>query len=264
DAIDISGGFVEAASSVEVARRKFGPEYNDTTSVVFKFPLDAAQNLEVQAQAFVLEPDDHVMVRAAPGFRSQRFATVEGLFVTPGAYALTENRDRLRDVIARAGGTLPTAYDKSFRLSRGGRLVAIEYSRALRGGRTDNVLLQAGDVISIGPDPRTVAVLGAVQREALLVYRPGLTTRQYVEMAGGPSEKGNVKRAVVDYPTGFSRRVRSFLGLVYVDPGVLSGSVITVPERPESKLDANEIWARVLTATSAFASIAIAWAALKN
>lgn len=267
DVIDLAGGFVESASVVEVARRKFGPAYNDTTSVVYTFALNDAprldaQRLDAQAQGFILAPDDHVIVRAAPGFRAQKFVTLAGSFTHTGAYAITENRDRLRDVVTRAGGTLPGAYDESFSLTRAGKPVAVEYARALRGSRSDNMLLQAGDVLSIGTDSRTVAVAGAVSRPSLIVYRPGLTARDYVELAGGPADKGQMKRVIVDYPAGYSKRVRSFLGLVYSDPVVVSGATITVPEKPESKTDSNELWARILGSTTALASLILAYAAI--
>lgn len=262
DAIDVSGGFREEASSVEVARRRFGAQYNDTTSTVYHFALDGEHNLDGRGQSFVLEPDDRVIVRSAAGFRAQRFISIEGQFTRTGSYAITENGDRLRDVVARAGGTLPGAYGESFRLTRDGKPVAVNFGRALRGSRGDNLLLRAGDVLSIGTDPRTVSVSGAVSRPSLLVYRPGLSTRQYIELAGGPTDRGISKRAIVDFPSGYSKRVRSFLGVVYSDPTVVSGSTITVPEKPESKTTSGEIWSRVFASASALASLVLAYSAI--
>jgi protein involved in polysaccharide export with SLBB domain len=262
DAIDLAGGFTEEAQSVVVARRKYGPTYSDTTSTLYEFRLDAQRRLDAAAQSFVLAADDRVSVRAAPGFRAQRFVSLEGLFTHSGAYAITENRERLRDVVARAGGLLPGASYDSFRLTREGKLVGVDFARAMRGNRSDNVLLRAGDVLTIGADPRTVNVVGAVSRPSLLVFRPGYRTSDYIELAGGPTDRGQAKRAVVEYPSGFSKRVRAFLGIVVVDPAVASGSTISVPEKPESKTSSGEIWARVFGTASALASLVLAYSAI--
>jgi protein involved in polysaccharide export with SLBB domain len=262
DAIDRAGGFREDAASVTVARRRAGALYSDTTSVLHLFPLDPSGRLDTRAAQFVLEPDDHVLVRTAPGFRAQRFVAIEGDFYQPGAYAITENRDRLTDVVNRAGGLLPVAYPLSFKLIREGKPVSVDFSRALRGDRVHNVLVRAGDVLTISHDPRTVFVTGAVSRPSLVVFRPGLSALGYIELAGGPTEKGNRKKAVVDYPAGYSSRIRSSMGVVYSQPEVVSGGTITVPERPEGKTTASDVWQRVFASASALASLVLAYSAV--
>jgi polysaccharide biosynthesis/export protein len=263
DAIELAGGLREEAQYVDVARRKFGYMYSDTTSTVFHFALDRLGVEKPGIAQFVLQPDDYITVRAAPGFRSQRFITLQGMFAYPGTYAITENQDRIAALVARAGGKLPGAYDQSFQLTRDGKLVAMDLEKALRGDRTNDVLLQSGDVITIGADPRTVAVTGAVARPSLIVYRPGLSVQEYIELAGGPSDHGDTKHAVVAYPSGFARRVRSRLGIVYSQPEVVSGSVISVPEKPAST-GSSDLMGKALAAISTIASLAVTWAAIRR
>jgi polysaccharide export outer membrane protein len=265
DAIDRSGGLTEDASFVEVARRKYGPEFNDTTSTFFRFDVNQSnRTLASKAAVFILEPDDRIQVRGSPGFRSQRLVGVSGMFAQPGEYAIIENRERVSDVVRRAGGTLPGAYVGSFHLTRGGKVVGVDFQRALRGERFHDVLLLSGDQLSIGPDTRTVFVTGEVSRPSLLTYRPGLSVDDYIELAGGPTEKGLKHKAVVDYQSGFSKRVRRYLGFIKVEPEVASGAVITVPARPENKGTSGELWARVLATSTALTSMIIALVAVRK
>jgi protein involved in polysaccharide export with SLBB domain len=262
DAIERAGGLREEAATVTVARRRVGQAYTDTTSLLFPFTISTPQQVPAAAGTFVLEPDDHIIVRTAPGYRSQRFVTLEGLFEHTGLYAITENHDRISDLVRRAGGPLPGAYANSFRLSRDGKPVAVDFDRALKGDRVHDVLLLNGDVLSIGPDPRTVFVNGQVARPSFIVYRPGLSVADYIELAGGPTEKGMANRAVVEYPAGYSERVRRVALFFHAAPPVVSGATITVPERPESKTNASELWARVFQGATALASIVVAYAAV--
>lgn len=264
DAVDRAGGLREDAALIEVSRRKVGPEYSDTTSTLFSFPAEDLRHPS-RAADFVLERDDRVFIRAAPGFREQRFAHVSGLFRYPGPYALSSAQEKVRDIVERAGGTLPGAYTESFRLLRDGKLVAIDFKRAMRGEREANIDLQSGDNLSIGPDPSTVYVTGEVNRSALVLYQPGRSLDEYVALAGGARPTGDPDLAIVDYPSGMVKRGGRYLKLFRTSPKVVSGSVITVPTKPPPKDGQFE---RALTTTvqvvTTLTSLVIAYVAVKK
>ncbi len=262
DAIERAGGFREEAQWIDVARRRTGAEYSDTTSIVHTFAAGTQFTTSSAIAAFKLERDDRIYVRSSPGFRPQQRLVVSGLFKYPGSYALTENRDRIRDLVSRAGGTLPGAYDASFRLRRGGRDVAVDFQRAMRGDESHNLLLMPGDELHIESNPRTVSVGGAVVRPVLIKYEPGRSVSDYVELAGGPTERGRLNRTTVAYPDGTAKRVHRVALFFRSSPTVLSGSIITVGEKPESKTDAGEVWARIFASTSALASLILAYSAI--
>ncbi len=264
DAIERSGGFAEDAQWVDVSRRHTGADYSDTTSIVFSVPAGTPFASLATADQFKLQRDDRIYVRSSPGFRSQRIVALKGEFKYPGEYAINENRDRLRDIVLRAGGPLPSAYAESFRLRRTGLDVSVDFKAALRDAAGANILLLAGDSLIIDSDPRTVEVTGAVSKRTLLKYERGRSVQDYIELAGGPTEKGLDHKAVVTYPSGMSRRVHKVALLFTTSPDVVAGSIITVPEKPESKTTTGEVWARIVGSTSALASLIIAVAALKK
>ncbi|MGH8676783.1 MAG: SLBB domain-containing protein, partial [Burkholderiales bacterium] len=52
----------------------------------------------------------------------------------------------------------------------------------------DNIVLVDQDVVTIPRRPAAVNVLGEVYSPNAIVWKPGLTTRDYLELAGGPAE----------------------------------------------------------------------------
>jgi protein involved in polysaccharide export with SLBB domain len=258
--IDRSGGFTEGAQVVTVARRIVGQVFSDTTSQLFTFSAIADFLPGGAADTFIVEPFERVDVRVSPGYRPQRFAEVQGAFRYPGSYAVSENVDRLLDVIKKAGGLLPSAHAPSFRLERDRELVAIDFTRALNGDLEHNVLVRPSDRLSIRTNPNTVRVDGAVQAPAIFVYQRGLSVSDYIERAGGPTENADVRRAIVSFASGFSRRNHRVLGLFTSEPTLEAGARIIVPVKPEKQ---GTTWGdalnRTLQIASTLASLAVAW-----
>ncbi len=262
DAIERSGGLREEAQLVEVFRRRTGEYYNDTTSIRFTFPVVAASFVrDTSLRDFIVEREDHIVVRASPGFREQRFVNLKGQFGFPGTYAINESADRVRDLVLRAGDVLPGAYPDGFHLVRDGRVVSVDFARAMRGDPSHNIPLLGGDQLQADRDPNTVLVTGAVSRPGFIKFDPRLGISAYLELAGGPTESGNAERAVVLHPSGYAKRVKSVALFFHTSPKVVSGSTITVPERPVSTTSSSEVWQRVFSSATALASLVLAYAA---
>ena len=109
-----------------------------------------------------------------------------------------------------------------------------------------------------------VRVEGAVERPSLIRYQPGRSALEYVEMAGGPAPRGQSHKAVVEYPNGYSRRVKRHLWLIKTQPEVVSGSIITVPLKPESGTDTGEVISRVFQIATSVTSLVLAWTAINR
>lgn len=186
------------------------------------------------APTVALEPFDQATILRQPAFELQRTVAITGEVRFPGSYALTRKDERLSDLVARAGGLVPSAYPEGARfvrrLDETGR-VDVELAAALarRGSRAD-VVLQPGDSLHIPEFNPTVRVTGAVNSPTSVLYRDGAGLDYYIENAGGYAHNADKGRLSVRYANG-SARVRSkFLFFAaYPEPG--PGSVVFVPER---------------------------------
>lgn len=133
DLVLAAGGLREGAyvRRAEVSRLNRGQEWSDSISRVLEVPVDStyvfareAEGDTVRAPAgrmvesFDLRAFDRVYIRRSPGFEVPRDVVVTGQVRFPGEYALTSRRDRLTDVLERAGGLTPNAYPEGFQLWR--------------------------------------------------------------------------------------------------------------------------------------------------
>jgi protein involved in polysaccharide export with SLBB domain len=266
DVIDLAGGLREEASEIIVARRRNGIDYSDTTSIVYSFNVFSEwQEGNGRAGQFPLQQDDRVFIRVSPGFRPQRFVDVSGMFKLGGSFAINESLDRISTVVASAGGLLPGAYGGSFRLMRAGRPVAVDLDRAMSGDLKHDIPLIAGDRLYVGANPSTVLVTGEVERPSLVRFDQRISFTDFVDQAGGVKPNGNLKAAYVEYPNGLIKRVRTRFRVFNSYPVVVSGSIVTIPEKPQrpggSTERALQITAQI---TSLLASAALTIVALRR
>jgi protein involved in polysaccharide export with SLBB domain len=190
------------------------------------------------AREILLEPYDRVTVFPQPEFEFQRVVTIAGEVRLPGPYALRRKDERLSSLVARAGGTLATAYVQGARLIRtqgGAGRVDIELAAALsRAGGRDDLVLQPGDSLTIPEYSPVVRVEGAVNSPSAVQYRPGRAVEYYIANAGGWTRNADRWQVSVRAANGSAEATRRFL-LVKNQPSVGPGSVITVHSRPDQE-----------------------------
>lgn len=239
DLVLMAGGLREWAEPLEaeISRVTTSSGGSDSLAAILTVPL-GREGLSAEAIGFVLENHDHVFVRKEPGFELQRNVRVSGEVLYPGIYTLRSREERLSSVIGRAGGLLATAYPPGFRMERmydevGN--IGLDLRRALeKPGSDADIILVAGDVITVPPRPMSVRVEGEVGRPTSILYRPGRSIMDYVRLAGGTTNHSDEGRTKVIYPNGLAAQVRRW----WRDPGVEPGSVIVVPERdPRDEFD---------------------------
>ncbi|MDH3222273.1 MAG: SLBB domain-containing protein, partial [Gemmatimonadota bacterium] len=152
---------------------------------------------------FYLEPFDDVRILRLPDFEMQRTVFVAGEVPVPGRYALETRNDRVTDVLARAGGLLPSAYAPGARLIRSqGRLgsINLDLASALKDpSREHNLALEPGDSLFIPVYSPTVTVRGAVNSPVTVLYEEGRGVDYYVENAGGFRHDADQDRLSVRY-----------------------------------------------------------------
>lgn len=184
--------------------------------------------------AFVLQPFDHVTILKQPEFELQRRVVVSGEVRYPGTYALTNKNERLSELLARAGGLLPTAYPEGGRFFRhldSAVQVNVELVNALgQPGSRFDLTLQPGDSVHVPEYNPVVTVTGAVNAPTTVLYREGEGLDYYVENAGGYAPSAHKGRVSVRYANGSARVKREYL-MFSSTPTPEPGSTVFVPTR---------------------------------
>jgi polysaccharide export outer membrane protein len=141
---------------------------------------------------FVKQPQVSIVVTQVRGNQ----ASVLGMVTRPGRYPIEVAELRLSDLLAAAGGTLPTASDVVTVVgTRNGQpyRADVDLPSVFGAGRRGNdVVIQNGDVVWVERAP-TVYIYGEVQRAGQLRLERGMTLIQALAAGGGLTQRGTEK-----------------------------------------------------------------------
>jgi protein involved in polysaccharide export with SLBB domain len=168
--------------------------------------------------------------------------TIMGEVPRPGQYEL-ENKERLKDALAMAGYVgVNSALSKVAYLKRKKGEDDFEnrklnlYSMLLEGDDAQNIELSDGDIISIPAIKAYVYVYGEVGKGGRFEYKPGLKLSDYLNLAGGPTDRANLSGTTVTRPGENNPKVYHInasdilhRGITNNDIEILAGDVINVP-----------------------------------
>lgn len=120
---------------------------------------------------------------------------VTGYAEKPGSYVVS-GFSTLSQALFAAGGPSASGSFRDIQLKRGNRVVAHFdlYDLLARGDRKGDVPLQSNDVIFVGTVGPQVALIGSVNRPAILEIRPGETVRDALQLAGGFAPSADTSR----------------------------------------------------------------------
>ena len=257
--------------AAEVARLPVNYD-GHTTAQTIRVPLDSSYlfaQTEVAANPspdYVLQPYDNVLILREPGWRLPQIVILTGEVRFPGRYTVIDRGERISDLIARAGGVTPlgdqdaayfsrrissntsrarldsaTARSDSLRLQDAARIrVGVDLAFALRRkGGNDDLVLEGGDSLDVPSQRQTVEVRGEVNAPTALAHARGKNLGFYVGAAGGPSAKGNARRAYVVQPNGKVESRHHILGFIRIDPTPRPGATVVVPAEDPNRTRAN-------------------------
>ena len=124
---------------------------------------------------------------------------VTGFVIKPGTYTVS-SLSTVVSALMRAGGPAPSGSFRSIDVRRGGQLLAsIDlYDLLLRGDRGTDRILQAGDVVHVGPVGVQVGIIGSVNKPTVLELKPGETVADALVIAGGFSAVADRNRLAVE------------------------------------------------------------------
>jgi len=147
----------------------------------------------LNAGGFVLNPQVNMVVAQ---FRS-RMVSVLGQVGKPGRYPIEERSATVADMLATAGGVLPTGGDEVIVVRKRGdseeRLVVDLDAGLLTGGIGPKVELENDDTIYV-PRAPMFYIYGEVQRPGQYRLERGITVMQAISAGGGLTVRGTDKR----------------------------------------------------------------------
>jgi protein involved in polysaccharide export with SLBB domain len=110
--------------------------------------------------------------------------------------------------------------------------------------------LENGDRINIPPRPDFIQVFGSVNTESALVYKSGLSVKDYVALAGVGSS-ADVKGAILVRADGSAMTNQSYWGNDVLSAQVLPGDTIVMPE----KFDRESGWSQTVRNAKDFTQV---------
>ncbi len=256
DAIFRAGGLTFDADHKKIEISRVIIKQGEPVKTIVKI-IEIADTLYIKNDSianFKLQPFDQISVRRMPGFELQRYITLNGEVKYPGTYAITSSKERLADVIKRAGGLTEIAAPKDATLVRtqdNVGFVILDLKNALTHKSSYyNYLLKAGDVITIPKARELVSVEGAVDYPGIeqvgrisMTYRPNRGLQYYIqEYAGGlnKEKRGSYYHTQVRYPNGAVKKTKRILWVFNDHPKIQPGCVISVGVKPLEQKDAKD------------------------
>lgn len=124
---------------------------------------------------------------------------VTGFVQRPGVQVVS-SLSTLAQALMRAGGPSSAGSFRNVQLRRGKQVVANFdlYDLLLKGDRDADRVVQAEDVIVVGPVGSLVALVGSVNRPAIFELKPGETVADLLRMSGGFSAVADTTRLAVE------------------------------------------------------------------
>lgn len=285
-----AGGLTSAASKkIEIARMVKSDVLNDANPTKIELlTINIDNNTNEQAQNIVLQPFDVISVRRIAVYNVPETIIVKGSVAYPGIYAITNKKEKIYDILMRAGGLLANANANSVLVKRPIQKKQIDAIAEvnLNLGKDDmvqkeltkkvteelkyltipiewdqiesnknsstNITLFAGDEVEVGVFSESVKVVGNVLLNSEIPYQSGRGFNYYINAVGGTDFKGWKQRAYIIYPNGKAAVAKNFL-FFRSYPKVMPGSQIVIPEKPEKpKTNTTEI----ISIASVLASLA--------
>ena len=268
------GGLTESgdSSNIEISRRIKSvnvnqPNHNE--SAVFNIDLNNSNQLQ---NSINLQPFDIVIVKRLPGYTQQRTVLVQGEVKSSGRYGLINSRERISDIIQRAGGFKASADSNSITIRRSTKsnltrqekeelfqrildinpdslaqdkrlqeelyksydLISVDLGTALAHPESpENLTLDDGDVLTIDRSTNLVRISGEVYFPTIVAYKANKNLKYYVQQAGNFTAYARKTGALVIYPDGKAASVKHFLFFKSY-PSVTPRSEIYVPQKEKN------------------------------
>jgi len=198
-----------------------------TISVPFAGNLTAAGRTPSQIEAEIVKRlkgkanQPQVLVRVMKNASSN--VTVVGEFVSSTRMQLTAKGERLLDAVAAAGGVRQPVGKMTVQLTRGTTVQSLPLSTIIQDPQ-QNIVLQAGDVVTALNKPLSFIALGATSKNEEIEFEAqGITLAQALARSGGLQDSRADAQGVFVFR--------------FEDPAALDGGVVTTTgTTPDGKI----------------------------
>jgi polysaccharide biosynthesis/export protein len=126
----------------------------------------------------------------------------------PGAYTVSALSTIVNAVFA-SGGASSSGSLRNIQLRRGEKVISEFdfYALLVNGNKSQDTVLQAGDVLFIPPISKVAAVFGSVNTPAVFELREGTTLQNLIGYAGGVTPVADARQVTIERITGTGRQV---------------------------------------------------------
>lgn len=261
--------------------------------------LDFLKNADINTANFSidfpLKSGDRVFVRKTPNWKKLEYVVVKGEVNLPGYYAVDEKKDRVADIIKRAGGftddaaidfveyvrqneldkpdeemdrlsrILPSEMSESesryyqSRKSEKRGVVSIDFKKVMNNPSiNENFFVRHRDSIVVPSIKNFVNVQGRVANPGLIIFRPGADYLDYIDMAGGFGYRADESETILNKYRGglFRAKKRNYV----IEPGDV---ILVPPEREVTFMEAFSTGLTIVTQLMTIAGVVIAISNIK-
>jgi len=239
---------------------------------------------------FQLQSGDRFYVRRMPNWNDMNYTIITGEVNFPGKYPIDESKDRIADLIKRAGGlTEQGSYSNiefirqqeakkkdlelerlnaippserslseqryfTARITERKGVMSVDILNAIKNPSSDdNILLRNKDSIIVPQKVDYINIQGRVINPGNVPYKKGLTYLDYVNIAGGFAYRADLRETFIRKTSGefFKADAKNYV----LEPG----DVILVPSKKEIDwIEKVTIWTTILSQLAAILGVIIA------
>ena len=205
-----------------------------------KVSLDEMTNGANGGSDIILAEDDQVFIRRIPEWEVGLLVEVRGEVMFPGKYAIVKDSTYLSDILQQADGFTEDAFlqeayvlrpsthvkfDQEFERLKEMRReemsdleyqyfvmrqnsaeieqVVVNFEKLVyEKDRSEDIIMEHGDIIVVPRAPKVVTVTGSVARPGGVTYVPGATKDYYLGKAGGASWDAQLRKTKIIKVTG--------------------------------------------------------------
>ncbi|TCN56356.1 sugar transporter [Flavobacterium circumlabens] len=277
DLIAQVGGLTGSASKrVEIARMVKSDVIDDSDPKRIELvELEITADNNEQTKNFILKPFDVINIRRIAVYEKPQMVLISGAVAYPGKYVLANKKEKVYDIVMRAGGLTSISNIEGMKIKRPIKQEEIDKLESINlnlskndslkeqledlkfstipinwekiqkdKNHYSNVTLFPGDEIQVAVYNEGVKVTGNVLLTSEIPYRNGKGFRYYINAVGGVNNKGWKRKAYIIYPNGKADVTKSFL-FFRSYPTVEPDSQIVVPEKPETKKMSTGEWVSI-------------------